>query len=408
LRIRREHIWGNAKYQSTSVVFTPHQQRSTHAELMELTGTDHTSTPMQPKELLVFSKRLPSPTASPSVSILKRKLHQDTLDDMTSHDSPATKRKRVSFHDPPVSITKEYIRDVEESKTKPKRYLIMDKINTSPSPLEIKYVLRRRSKLDSLMEIEKYPHNTEGNNEKSPTEGKTSTDMHTAVENALDSLRRDGSRNISANSDHNPAAGSNTDNSALDVLGEHHSLTELNLENALKVVTEQCSLENLLITYFNLETSPQLKFTNTVAKFLSDAMITHAKIKSNVLETFSENHSKDFLDHAVQENLSTVVCDRLNLNSVIEYVCAKSQINTDCRNNLLEQLPIVLKHCKNEEERVDHVKNFLGQCQFSDEHILDLISTLMRFRKNKILTDSKQMAMASLVSESAADSSSNL
>uniref|UniRef100_A0A1A9V948 Telomere-associated protein Rif1 N-terminal domain-containing protein n=1 Tax=Glossina austeni TaxID=7395 RepID=A0A1A9V948_GLOAU len=416
--IRQKKLETNSN-QSTSVVSTPHQQRSTHAELMELTGTEHTSTPMQPKELLVFSKRLPSPTASPSVSILKRKLHQDTLDDMTSFDSPATKRKRVSFHDPPVSVTKEYIRDVEESKTKPKRCLILDKINTSPLPSEIKYALRRRSRLDSLIEIEKYPHNAEASNEKSPAEGKTSTDTDMAVENALDSLRWDDSRNISANSDENPsAAGSSTselhsDNSALDVPGEHqctsHSLTELNLENALKIVTEQCSLENVLIKYFNLETSPQLKFTNTVAKFLSDAMITHAKIKSNVLETFSENHSKDFLDHAVQENLSTVVCDRLNLNSVIEYICAKSQINSNCRNNLLEQLPIVLKNCKNDEERVGHVKNFLAQCQFSDEHILDLISTLMRYRKNKSLTDSTQMAMASsAVSESAADSSSNL
>uniref|UniRef100_A0A1B0AM07 Telomere-associated protein Rif1 N-terminal domain-containing protein n=1 Tax=Glossina palpalis gambiensis TaxID=67801 RepID=A0A1B0AM07_9MUSC len=416
--IRQKKLEANSN-QSTSVASTPHQQRSAHGELMELTGTEHTSTPLQTKELLVFSKRLPSPTASPSVSILKRKLHQDTLDDMTPYDSPATKRKRVSFHDPPVSVTKEYIRDIEESKTKPKRCLIMDKINTSPSPLEIKYVLRRRSKLDSLIEIEKYPHNAEGNNEKSPADGKTSTDMDMVDENALDSLRWDDSRNTSANNDDNAAeAGSSTselpsDNSALDMPDEHqctsHSLAaELNLENALKIVTEQCSLDNLLIKYFNLEKSPQLKFTNTVAKFLSDAMITHAKIKSNVLETFSENHSKDFLDHAVQENLSTVVCDRLNLNSVIEYVCAKSQINSNCRNNLLEQLPNVLKNCKNEEERVGHVKNFLRQCQFSDEHILDLISTLMRFRNNKTPTDTTQMTATSLVSESAADSSSNL
>lgn len=95
-------------------------QRNPAVELMELTGTDHTSTPIQPKDFLVFSKRLPSPTASPSASILKRKLRHDSIEDL-SFDSPAFKRKRVSFHDPPVSVTKEYIRDNDETKTKPKR-----------------------------------------------------------------------------------------------------------------------------------------------------------------------------------------------------------------------------------------------------------------------------------------------
>jgi len=95
------------------------------SEMNELTGTDNTSTPLQAppnKDLLTFSKRLPSPSASPSVSILKRKLRCDSLDDVTL-ESPALKRKRVSFHDPPVSVTKEYLRDSDETRSslKPKR-----------------------------------------------------------------------------------------------------------------------------------------------------------------------------------------------------------------------------------------------------------------------------------------------
>lgn len=105
---------------SPAPVSTPSQQRNPAAELMELTGTDHTSTPIQHKDFLVFSKRLPSPTASPSASILKRKLGNDSIEDL-SFDSPAFKRKRVSFHDPPVSVTKEYLRDIDETKAKPKR-----------------------------------------------------------------------------------------------------------------------------------------------------------------------------------------------------------------------------------------------------------------------------------------------
>lgn len=115
---------GTSVFSPAPTVSTPIQQRNPGAELMELTGTDHTSTPVQPtKDFLVFSKRLPSPTASPSASILKRKLRRDSLDDL-SFDSPAFKRKRVSFHDPPVSVTKEYIKDNDETKTKPKRYFL--------------------------------------------------------------------------------------------------------------------------------------------------------------------------------------------------------------------------------------------------------------------------------------------
>lgn len=84
----------------TSSVSTPFQQRNPAAELMELTGTNQTSTPVQHKDFLVFSKR----------------------EDL-SFDSPAFKRERVSFHDPPVSVTKVYLRDADETKTKPKRYV---------------------------------------------------------------------------------------------------------------------------------------------------------------------------------------------------------------------------------------------------------------------------------------------
>lgn len=107
------------------------------------------------KELLIFSKRVPSPTASPSASILKRKLHDITeslVDSTISANfgsvssnstvnallSPALsitqssalstlerKRKRVSFHDPPVSLTKKYLLDSDESKLKSKRLVLI-------------------------------------------------------------------------------------------------------------------------------------------------------------------------------------------------------------------------------------------------------------------------------------------
>ncbi|XP_061388032.1 telomere-associated protein RIF1 [Musca vetustissima] len=409
----------------TSSVSTPSQQRNPAAELMELTGTDQTSTPVQHKDFLVFSKRLPSPTASPSASILKRKLRNDSIEDL-SFDSPAFKRKRVSFHDPPVSVTKEYLRDADETKTKPKRCLIMDKVS------EAKHVLRRRSKLDSLIEIEKFNNNTADPNAAAASADKNST---TSTANTASSATN-AAPSCSTNTGTGAAANKSTDRVMMDdsitslkwndsrnttsdenaqVLEQHNASAaeanrcnhpepqELTLDSAINMVLEQCPLETILEKYFANENAPQLKSSHVVAKYLSNAMETHAKIKTNVLETLSENHSKDFLDHAVQENLSSVVCDRLNLNSVIDYICAKSKINSGCRNNLVQQLPDILKHSKNDAERFELIKNLLQQCQFTDEHILDLINVLMQVRSGRRVGEHVTM-----VSESAVDSSSNL
>ncbi|XP_065366758.1 telomere-associated protein RIF1 isoform X2 [Calliphora vicina] len=388
---------------------TPSHQRNPAVELMELTGTDHTSTPVQPKEFLVFSKRLPSPTASPSASILKRKLRHDSIEDL-SFDSPAFKRKRVSFHDPPVSITKEYLRDIDETKTKPKRCLIMDKVS------EAKHALRRRT-------ANAYTSNS-ATTTSTTSASSSSTSCSTAVANkttdttvmddSITSLKWNDSRNTS-DAPTTPQAVTMTQNdeAATQIAADappstsihvckHPEPPVLDIETATKMVLEQCSLDTILEKYFANENTPQLKSSHVVAKFLSNAMETNTKIKTNVLETLSENHSKDFLDHAVQENLSSVVCDRLNLNSVIDYICAKSKINAGCRNNLLQQIPDILKHSKNETERFDFIKNLVTQSNFADEHILELISLLMQFRCR---TKGEQ---ATMVSESAVDSSSNL
>lgn len=310
----------------------------------------------------------------------------------------------------------------------------MDKVS------EAKHALRRRSKLDSLIEIEKYNNPTDSNNDKNiitPKAANTmtatattttastssstittptcSTSANKSTESVMDdsitSLKWNDSRNTTADgaTTPNPSTSNANNNEAayhaiIDPphVCQHPEPQELDIETATKMVLEQCSLDTILEKYFAAENTPQLKSSNIVAKFLSNAMETNSKIKTNVLETLSENHSKDFLDHAVQENLSSVVCDRLNLNSVIDYICAKSKINAGCRNNLLQQIPDILKHSKNEIERFDFITNLVTQSNFTDEHILEIIALLMQFRSK---TKGDQ---ATMVSESAVDSSSNL
>ncbi|XP_017049381.1 telomere-associated protein RIF1 [Drosophila ficusphila] len=383
------------------------------SELNELTGTNHTSTPIQAppsKDLLVFSKRLPSPSASPSVSILKRKLRCESLDDVTL-DSPALKRKRVSFHDPPVSVTKEYLRDSEETRSslKPKRCLLMDKVAQTS---EMRQALRRRGRLDSIIEIERFA---------SEQTARTATTDKVLNKSTVEAVEEDAFTSLKWNDTANAQNISLSDEpaKAMDVepepLHAGQDLAIMDPEAALDLVVEQLPLESVLQRYFD---KGHLKSAGTLAKFLSAQMGANDKLKTNVLETLSENHSKEFLDHAVRENLSSVVCDRLNPNSVLEYVCAKSKISNSCRSGLLAQVPEILKSGpRSDTERLAFMQQLLVQCSPGDDQLLDLIDLLMRTRRERNSSSTSTLiskGVASVaespdnVAETAADSSSNL
>ncbi|XP_002005388.4 telomere-associated protein RIF1 [Drosophila mojavensis] len=362
-------------------------------ELNELAAAEHTSTPIEQvaKDLLIFSKRLPSPSASPSASILKRKLRCESIDDF---ESPAQKRKRVSFHDPPVSITKEYLRDVEESRSsKPKRVLVLDKVAQNP---ELRHALKRRGRLDSIIEIERFANEqTARSAALDKSMDKSSSDA--TEDEPFDSLKWNDTtaaeKEVQKDLSETAAATAPQDLAIMDV------------ESALDLAVEQCSLDEVLERFMAKSNNSPLKSALTLAKFLSNQMKGNDKLKTSVLETLSENHSKDFLDHAVRENLSSVVCDRLNPNSVLEYICAKSKINNSCRSNLLAQVPTMVRQ---EAERTALIQQLLQQSSFTDDQLLDLIGQLMQMRSNRGSCNSGSAGIDDNVAETAADSSSNL
>ncbi|KAH8307578.1 hypothetical protein KR044_003810 [Drosophila immigrans] len=375
-------------------------------ELNEL-AMEHTSTPIQQvKELLIFSKRLPSPSASPSASILKRKLRCESMDDF---ESPAMKRKRVSFHDPPVSVTKEYLRDVDETRSsKPKRCLLPDKTATAPPSSEARPALKRRGRLDSIIEIEKFAH------EQTARSVDKSLDKSQDVmeDEAFDTLKWNETTTTVHSSpvaEKQPEADVATTAAAATTTElPSRDLAILDADAALELVVEQCSLETVLERYLAKAGGSNLKSVLSMTKFLSNQMNSNDKLKTSVLETLSENHSKEFLDHAVRENLSSVVCDRLNPNSVLEYICAKSKINSSCRSNLLAQVPGIIRQ---EAERMSLLQQLLQQCSPSDDQLLDLIGQLMQLRGDKAAERSSSSAGIDNddnVAETAADSSSNL
>ncbi|XP_034108845.1 telomere-associated protein RIF1 [Drosophila albomicans] len=378
-------------------------------ELNEL-PVEHTSTPiLQAKELLIFSKRLPSPSASPSASILKRKLRCESVDDF---ESPAMKRKRVSFHDPPVSVTKEYLRDADETRSnKSKRCLLPDKTATTASPSEARQALKRRGRLDSIIEIEKFAHE-----QTARSADKSMDKSQDAIEDEAFVTLKWNETTTMTNTSHvadKPETDGAATTSTTTVL-PRRDLAILDTDAALDLVVEQCSLDNVLERYFAKASGSNLKSAHTLAKFLSHQMNSNDKLKTSVLETLSENHSKEFLDHAVRENLSSVVCDRLNPNSVLEYICAKSKINNSCRSNLLAQVPAMIRL---EAERMSLLQQLLQQCSPSDDQLLDLIGQLMQLRADKTGERNSNSAGNSCggiandddnVAETAADSSSNL
>uniref|UniRef100_W8BYI0 Uncharacterized protein n=2 Tax=Ceratitis capitata TaxID=7213 RepID=W8BYI0_CERCA len=268
----------------------------------------------------------------------------------------------------------------------------MDKMHSSiEKGSENKYLLKRRSKLDSIIEIEKFsiqqPNKLQ---EQLMNQSVRAEDIDDDNICCLDTEENESSNKIGS---------SKLTQNSLN-LSEKKNETGLP-SNALELVIEKYTLDELLEKYLDCGKDTKLKHYNTIAKTMSKGMSDNSKIKEGILEALSENHSKDFLDHAIRENLASVVCDRLNLPSVIEYVCEKSKINTACRANLFAQIPDILKHCKQDAERLKVLQTMFGSSSLKDSDILDLIQTLLRMR-------SMDKTMSVTVSEAAIDSSSNL
>ncbi|XP_053683793.1 telomere-associated protein RIF1 [Sabethes cyaneus] len=345
-----------------------------------------TQSPDQPKPLekekekdyLVFSKVLPSPQASPAASILKRKLnHEDSGDDM---ESPANKRKRVSFHDPPVSLTKEYIRQEEECRS-PSINRCLQLVGMSPAD-KAKFLLRRKTKTDSLSELVSF---TQTGNPPEDTANKEDEDEITSSPESLEGefmlnttdnmstlqVTTDGEQILRSNASPNPSG--NPANTVQPVPSPPVEAASVTIEQPLKRtsprkispkvtpdepvavlnnkkpaspipaqtvpekpdtsirfqsedeilahVISTHSLDSVLERYLAAGKSlEQNKSTRLLTRELSTLMSKDAKTRYTVLDELSERHSAEFLDHAVQENSSAMVCQRLSMITMIEFI----------------------------------------------------------------------------------------
>ena len=95
-----------------------------------------------------------------------------------------------------------------------------------------------------------------------------------------------------------------------------------NEEDIFKFIAEKYSNAELIekISSHTGKTLVDSTSAKIITKNLSNLMTQDDKMKHAILDQLSEKHSSEFLDHAVQENSSTVVCDRLAVPSMIEYI----------------------------------------------------------------------------------------
>lgn len=303
------------------------------------------------KDLFRFSKVLPSPKASPSNSIMKRNISEITdIDDIESQNQ---KRKRVSFHDPPVSATKEFIRFAEEINTN--RGF---RISRNPaSPLSPRNVLIRQSRTDSLQEINKFTLPVEDiNPDKSETSNK--------------------SLKFNATSDDDD-----------DEINALPLLTFSNKDEILQHVFNEYPLEVVLGKYF--ESGSTLNNSSSKAIFVSQVtnLMSNDETKRKlILEDLSDKFPKEFLDVAFQENLPSAVIERLPATNMLNYITEQAKTDDNLKRQLIDKFSSVTvdEGTSTPNEMKDEFYKLLLKIishKMSDTQLLDVLDILFEKRR---------------------------
>uniref|UniRef100_A0A336MLY3 CSON003487 protein n=1 Tax=Culicoides sonorensis TaxID=179676 RepID=A0A336MLY3_CULSO len=333
------------------------------AHMMSMVFKQNSSTPNQPqatssrsfnmgppknvqesRDILTFSKTLPGPDASPSASILKRKL-DESMDDI---ESPANKRKRVSFHDPPVSITKEYIRHEEEIRSpsiRPpiNRCLLMaavaqQKLNASSGSNngtqvnQYNYTLKRKSKRDSSNDLRKLESMNNRNNTSLPVP-KMSNVSCTNENNSTIEMSTLMLNDQSTNQ-------SQMETQASQLIQTQEKDTSIRFGNkneVLQYVMNSYQLEEILEMYFEEKKSINAKAARIMARELSNQMETDSKLRYSILDRLSEKHASEFLEHAIQENPSKAICERLTLPVILNFIMEKAGNDAAAKLQILKK-----------------------------------------------------------------------
>lgn len=269
-------------------------------------------------------------------------------------------RKRVGFTDP-VSTTKEYIVNEEEvwdhNNSSSARCLIYDDPETvenvgikSEPELEI-IEIGSEEFLESQVgtttsigsEIDQGEDETEARQAEdraSPEPSLTPTDSNLIFKNKNELLNYI-KYNLSVDE-------------VLDNLAQKEDPEPFKRKEILKKVVEKVSFREMFEEYLyggiKVEDDKSVKLTHeqstlvtSIANEISKVMANNIAVKYKVLDILSERHSNEFLDHALQENSSNVVCEKLSIKSIVNFLIYKTNVhdsneNSDLINNLSKEM----------------------------------------------------------------------
>ncbi|KAJ6648597.1 Telomere-associated protein RIF1 [Pseudolycoriella hygida] len=292
------------------------------------------------KDLFRFSKVLPSPLASPSSSIMKRNMTD--VAEMDDIDSPNQKRKRVSFHDPPVSATKEFIRFAEE--VNPNRIRVN---RNGSSPINVRNILTRKGRTDSLNEINKFTLASDEPLAKTLKFGDTIDDEDAANAPPL-------------------------------------AVTFSNKDEALQYVCEQYTVEDVLSKYFNLGHTLNDTTSKLFANHLTDFMKTDETKRNMFLEDLAEKFPDEYLNVAVQENLASTVVKRLPPTGMLNYIADQAKTDNDLKLQMVEKFTSLATESSIQTEMKESLFKLLLEVipqNLSDKQILDVMELFLNKRR---------------------------
>jgi hypothetical protein len=193
-----------------------------------------------------------------------------------------------------------------------------------------------------------------------------------------------------------------TKNLSIDEIFEKMTLNEeksFKKQEIIDKVMKSVDLEEILNNMLPLPESkltkiPTEQFDNvsTAISHLSKLMNLNDRIKHKVLDSLSERHSKDFLTHALQENSTSAVCERINLPNIVNFlihkvnVCEGEEIDTEIARMNRAIIHHLVKNTQTHHEMISDHKEMqeLLRLLFRNKHKVEILDTVHDFLREMI------------------------
>jgi hypothetical protein len=231
-------------------------------------------------------------------------------------------------------------------------------LNLSGVNLNPKIVLTRKSRTESIMDLVKFTNN---NDTRKPTtivgDDDEDAELDIEIAKACDMSTANMSKLQMTFEEDEPEL------VALRRTSPRNQIKFDNEADMYKFVFEKLSLDEMVAQHAACSTAKKGALSADTVRVLTKEIINitkvDEKIKHTVLNDFSEEHPKEFLDHAVQENSSEFVCRRLPINSILDFVLAESKANDAVQARILTDVEEILMSGGDAEDNVKRLTEFL-------------------------------------------------